>query len=248
MKITQNLLTAACLLSATVANAALVPALSGQVVNDTDLNIAWLSNANLAASNTFGLQTGIDLGPNPGVTNYGPSIINSNGTMTWGGALKWISAMNAANYLGYNNWRLPTVIDTGTPGCDYAYSGTDCGFNINTATSEMAHLYYDELGNLASVDTAGGWPQPGWGLVNTGPFTNLQSNLYWSGTEDAPITNYAWLFGFGDGAQGAGYKSSNFYALAVRPGQVAAMPVPAAVWLFGSGLLGLIGMARRKPA
>ena len=29
---------------------------------------------------------------------------------------------------------------------------------------------------------------------------------------------------------------------------VAAVPVPAAVWLFGSGLLGLIGIARRKSA
>ena len=28
----------------------------------------------------------------------------------------------------------------------------------------------------------------------------------------------------------------------------AAVPVPAAVWLFGSGLLGLIGVARRKKA
>lgn len=27
---------------------------------------------------------------------------------------------------------------------------------------------------------------------------------------------------------------------------VSAIPVPAAVWLFGSGLLGLVGMARRK--
>ena len=37
-----------------------------------------------------------------------------------------------------------------------------------------------------------------------------------------------------------------------RSGQVefavAAVPVPAAVWLFGSGLLGLIGVARRKKA
>jgi hypothetical protein len=29
---------------------------------------------------------------------------------------------------------------------------------------------------------------------------------------------------------------------------IAAVPVPAAVWLFGSGLLGLIGVARRKKA
>ena len=29
---------------------------------------------------------------------------------------------------------------------------------------------------------------------------------------------------------------------------VSAVPVPAAVWLFGSGLIGLVGMARRKKA
>ncbi|MCP4042838.1 MAG: VPLPA-CTERM sorting domain-containing protein, partial [Gammaproteobacteria bacterium] len=29
-------------------------------------------------------------------------------------------------------------------------------------------------------------------------------------------------------------------------GDVSAVPVPAAVWLFGSGLIGLLGVARRK--
>jgi len=32
----------------------------------------------------------------------------------------------------------------------------------------------------------------------------------------------------------------------VRLSVVSSVPVPAAVWLFGSGLLGLIGVARRK--
>lgn len=34
----------------------------------------------------------------------------------------------------------------------------------------------------------------------------------------------------------------------VIEGEVPAVPVPAAVWLFGSGLLGLVGVARRKAA
>ncbi|MGB5409060.1 MAG: VPLPA-CTERM sorting domain-containing protein, partial [Thiogranum sp.] len=32
------------------------------------------------------------------------------------------------------------------------------------------------------------------------------------------------------------------------PGSVTVVPVPAAVWLFGSGLLGLVGVARRRRA
>ena len=36
-----------------------------------------------------------------------------------------------------------------------------------------------------------------------------------------------------------------FYTLHLE-GDIAAVPVPAAVWLFGSGLLGLVGVARRK--
>jgi len=29
-------------------------------------------------------------------------------------------------------------------------------------------------------------------------------------------------------------------------GQASVVPIPATVWLFGSGLLGLVGIARRK--
>jgi len=36
--------------------------------------------------------------------------------------------------------------------------------------------------------------------------------------------------------------------LAIGTYSIAAVPIPAAVWLFGSGLLGLVGMARRKKA
>jgi len=35
-------------------------------------------------------------------------------------------------------------------------------------------------------------------------------------------------------------------AMAVHVGDVAPVPIPAAGWLLGSGLLGLVGVARRK--
>ena len=71
---------------------------------DTDLDITWLADANLAASNTFGLAYNTDLGNHPS-DSTGPSYsetIRTDGKMTWGAALHWIDAMNAANYLGYS--------------------------------------------------------------------------------------------------------------------------------------------------
>jgi hypothetical protein len=232
MKLTKTLLAAALsagLFSATSAHAALSANLDdhGFTVFDSDLNIYWLANANLAATETFGVRG-----------------INANGTMNWETAVSWIRAMNSARYLGYNDWRLPTVIDTGTPGCNFAYSGTDCGYNVNTATGEMAHLWYDELGNKAYYDTAGAWPQPGWGLTNTGPFTSIQfAGAYWSGTEYAPDTNSAWSFNTG-GGQGRNTKGFDAFAWAVRPAAPVPEPETYVMLLAGLGLLGFT--ARRR--
>jgi hypothetical protein len=73
--------------------------------------------------------------------------------------------------------------------------------------SEMAHLFYNTLGDLgycdpstSTVSSCSG-PQSGWGLSNTGPFSNVQYGTYWSATENAPNTALAWSFGFGNGGQ-----------------------------------------------
>ena len=142
------------------------------------------------------------------------------------------------------------MTDTGPSGCDFAFTGTDCGYNVNTATGEMAHLFYDELGNKAYYNTAGGGPQADWGLTNTGPFSNLQAYAYWSATESAPDTGYAWRFSFGYGAQDTATKYVEFYALAVSPGDVGAangntVPEPQTLALVGLGLLGLMAARRR---
>lgn len=115
----------------------------------------------------------------------------------------------------------------------------------------MGHLYYATLGNLGFCTTNNAAPercaqQTGFGLTNTDPFDNLQSNGYWSDLELAPGSSNAWFFSFSQGIQIDLIKSNNIFALAVRPGDVAAVPVPAAVWLMGSALLGLAGLRRKK--
>jgi len=65
--------------------------------------------------------------------------------------------------------------------------------------------------------------------------------------------------GFGEhityiGAEASGAPEITIQSVSPSPGgsavfaEVASVPVPAAVWLFGSGLIGLIGLARRKQA
>ena len=169
---------------------------------------------------------------------------NINSLITWSQANAWAAGLNTA---GLSGWRLPSVTDTGVPGCFVAtsYSGGDCGYNVDTATGEIAHLFYDELGDKALFDTTGA-VQPGAGPVNTGAFTNLESYYYWYGTEATLNSADAWAFRTTHGYQGTGNKGSLFNAMAVHSGDVSAVPEPATLWLFGSGLLGMLGVTRRK--
>lgn len=204
----------------TSANATLVSRLNGQAAYDTDLNITWLSDANLAVTNTFGVAG-----------------INVGGYMSWNTAQSWIAGMNAANYLGFQDWRLPL-----TPQPDSSCDMQDIdSWGPNCTGSEMGHLFYNELGGMAFSDIA---------LVhnaaNYSLFTNIQSAVYWSGTEYAYIPGVAWEFGFLTGVQATQFQGITNYILAVRTGDVAAVPLPAAFWLFGSGLIGFFGFTRRR--
>src|SRR3990167_8759700 len=146
---------------------------------------------------------------------------NANGLMDWAQANAWAAGLTVD---GISGWRLPTS-DTCTGYC---------------TSSELGHLFYNELGGVAlqSITTTHN------NRYNL--FQNVQANFYWSGLEYAPDTGYAWFFDFRSGNQDAYNKDFSYYALAVHPGDVATVPLPATAWLFGSGMLGLLGIAKRR--
>lgn len=110
-------------------------------------------------------------------------------------------------------------------------------FFVNNTSFSMGDV------NLSS-GTGGGAPSPRHRLTSN--FSkNIGDILTWSGdiVTDAVYSKfnpgqYVTTGMFSAGVLGA--------PLVVNVGPQSEVPVPAAVWLFGSGLLGLIGIARRK--
>jgi hypothetical protein len=210
---------AVMLLSATTAHAALVSRLDGQAVYDTDLNITWLANANLAETNTFGV-----------------SGINADGTMTWVTAQSWIGAMNTADYLGYNDWMLPTTLQPDAS----CYGAPN---NYGCTGSQMGHLFYNELGGVAgsSISTTHN--------ASYSLFNKVQADGYWSDAKVSSIPDFAWGFYMDTGSQRfASYSLSYLYAWVVRPGDVAPVPEPETLGLMLSGLALVGAAARRRKA
>lgn len=111
----------------------------------------------------------------------------------------------------------------------------------------MSHLFYVTLGNTGAYDFDGNYIDGT--LSNTGPFKNLQAGVYWTGTEFFLDTeDFAWIFKTDLGLQTDDLKSWQNLSIAVRDGDFAPVPVPAAVWFMISGLMGLVGMRKKAAA
>ncbi|WP_310385181.1 PEP-CTERM sorting domain-containing protein [Roseateles sp.] len=167
-----------------------------------------------------------------------------SGNLSWANAQAYAAGLNVG---GVTGWRLPQVTPSGDGACHFQTAGSDCGYNVNTANSELAHLFYVTLGNLSTVAPGGG-AQVGGGLSNTGPFGNVFEGDYWTGSAYAPNpAEEAWMFNTGAGLQMNSSQPFTLAVWAVHAGDVAA-PVPESqTWaLMLVGLAGLAGLARRR--
>jgi len=124
-------------------------------------------------------------------------------------------------------WRLPSV-------------GVNPQNGLNQTTSEMGHLFYDELkldANVVITDTE----------LNKKSFDKLKASLYWYDKDwvHDPFTQY---FNMSYGYQGSTNGDFNFYGLAIRSGEVSVNPVPepSTIFLFGIGLIAIVRFSRER--
>ncbi len=166
-------------------------------------------------------------------------IYDSNRNLTWLDytyqASYWESANTWADNLSFtldgtifNDWKLPQTVRESN-----AFTG---GYDI--VSSDMGHLYYDELGNQSPYASGN------YGLQHTGPFEYLQETAYWSSTiVDEMTGDEHYQFNFAFGRQWA--LANGFYAnaMAVHPGRVGPVQEvsePSSFILYALGLLLLI--------
>ena len=155
---------------------------------------------------------------------------NMNGAMTWSVANNWANTLVVD---GYSGWRLPTSLNQNGTG--------PCGPDYNCNSSEMGYMFYQNWGA-----TAGSLYSSGTNTANLALFKNVQSYLYWSGTEYSQ--SYAWYFVTDDGRQTFDDNDDALFAVAVRSGDVAAsVPEPGTVVLLSLSLGALGVVSRRRP-
>jgi len=227
-------------------------------VYDDVLDITWLADANLAATETFGMGR---ISPEFGI---GSNVVGESGRMTWNNISTWLNRMNSHDsgngYFGINTWRLPTAAPLNGVSHDITFSqlgDTNHGYNLSAPDfissgfkgSEFAHLFYNTIEAISPFNADGSHNSPSeYGLENgaNNQLLNLFFNIdfegvgtYWTGSQ---ITGTHYVAAFAPDSVGQGYRPTNsdyyLYAWTLTDGDVgtAVIPLPATVWLFLSAI------------
>ena len=191
------------------------------------------------------------------VQSIGGSLVLGNALFDWNGnynipvSLVWDAAGLFGNlssmiggFLGGCTGPSCTVAGVGaTPATDGTYINATWGYLANgptplaTTTFNTTNVAGCALGSCVGVNPSGTTPI----ITDTTPFgagvyhSTRTTGIGGNPMQDGPFQGF-----------NANFDAQSLTITSYTP--VGVVPVPAAVWLFGSGLLGLVGVARRKKA
>jgi len=151
-----------------------------------------------------------------------------------------------------------------------SYFGGYIEYDDYADTTSWDYFHVDYISGSALTEVDGGTYNTAGPADGTGPMSVSESNYGYNTLTGAPsgylstnsqderlvLKKYGinvsdWVIGTTVNVDNWAYDSENNQSqlfAEVQLTSISSVPVPAAVWLFGSGLIGLVGLARRKKA
>lgn len=178
-------------------------------------------------------------------SNY-TTVKPDNGKLTWETAKSWLASLRLG---GVSGWRLPNVV--AAEGISPYGDEPGGGYDISAPSNELAHLVHVTLGNSSSCE--GGkvnCGRLGERSFQSGPFINVQPDLYWSNTvspSDYPWADFVFSYDMRTNYQGTQLEGQELHAWALHSGDVgvAIVPEPGTLPLYALGGLLMLAAVRR---
>jgi hypothetical protein len=235
-------------LFAASAQANLIDIGNGLIYDDVD-NVTWISDGLAFSNNIKATSTSPTANPYAGPL-IGAVVTPQQGSPYTVGA----GDFNYVSVLTPNRWFASWYAATAwVNNFTYQYGNTNLsGWRLPTSAEAVG------LMNQIGVGNYGGPASPPPSNLQLGPFTWVPPKFWTADESSATNANFV-DFANPSGAlngpstgfpQGIGNTTKTGFSgvWAVVPGNVAAVPIPAAAWLLGSALLGISSLSRRKTA